>query len=307
MELDGYQRRANLTDQRPGQSDEALVFPLMGLASEVGSLVNQYKKRVRDGDAHELFGSKAATELGDILWYVANLSEKLGYTLQEVADYNLRRINERWPVEEGEAPQRLLDDDFPENERLPREVSIRFDEVVTDDRRVCVSITSDDISLGDPLTDMTWDEDDYRFHDAFHLTYAALLGWSPITRSFFGRQRESDPRYREVEDSGRAKVIEEAIAALVFEYAKDEQFLEGVDAIDFSVLEMVVGIASRYEVRIRTTRDWERAILRSFEIWRELKDRRGGVVRLDLRGRTIEVSRLGEVSPRSDLGQGDPT
>jgi len=297
MELDEYQRQANRTDQRPGQSAEALVFPLMGLASEVGSLVNQYKKRVRDGEAHELFGSKAAIELGDILWYIANLSEKLGYTLQEVADHNLRRINERWPVEEAESPALLLDDDFPESEQLPREVSIRFEEEITDEGRVCVSIASGDISLGNPLTDMTWDEDDYRFHDAFHLTYAALLGWSPIIRSFFGRQRQSDPRYREVEDSGRAKVIEEAIAALVFEYAKDEHFLEGVDAIDFSVLEMVVGIASRYEVRIRTTRDWERAILRSFEIWRELRSKRKGIVILNLRHHTIDFVGVNEGRP----------
>jgi hypothetical protein len=56
---------------------------------------------------------------------------------------------------------------------------------------------------------------------------------------------------------------------LIFDYAKDD--LDGVDAIDFSLLEMVVRMASRFEVRIRTTRDWERAILRSFEVWRDLK------------------------------------
>jgi MazG C-terminal domain len=136
---------------------------------------------------------------------------------------------------------------------------------------------------------MAWVEDDYRYHDVFHLTYAALLGWSPVTRSFFGRQRDSEPQYREIEDSGRAKVIEEAIAALVFEYAREEMYLAGVDAVDFSLLEMVGRIASHYEVRIRTTREWERAILRSFEVWRELRRNGGGTVRLDLRKRTIMV------------------
>ncbi len=38
MELNEYQRRANLTDQRAGDDDQALMFPLMGLASEIGSL-----------------------------------------------------------------------------------------------------------------------------------------------------------------------------------------------------------------------------------------------------------------------------
>jgi NTP pyrophosphatase (non-canonical NTP hydrolase) len=289
MDLDAYQQLANQTDQRPGRDEQALVFPLLGLASEVGSLVNQYKKRVRDGDAHELFNNNAAAEIGDILWYLANLSEKLGHSLQDVADQNLRRINERWPADAARNPVLLLDDGFPANEQLPRLVEVTFTENHTPTGGLNVRISSGDTMLGDPLSDMSWDEDDYRFHDAFHLTYAALLGWSPITRSLFSRQRDSDARYREVEDSGRAKVIEEAIAALLFDYAKDEHFLDGVDAIDFSMLEMVVRMASRFEVRIRTTCDWEHAILRSFDIWRELKRRRGGTVRLNLRSREIDI------------------
>jgi len=262
---------------------------MLGLASEVGSLVNQFKKRVRDGEAHKLFNNRAAVELGDILWYVANLSEKLGYSLQDVADHNLRRINERWATEQAEGPALLLDDQFPSTEQIPRLVDVTFEEVRTPEGSIRVALSVGDEKLGDPLSDMAWVEDDYRYHDAFHLTYAALLGWSPVARAFFARQRDSDPRYREIEDSGRAKVIEEAIAALLFDYAKDEHFLEGIDAIDFSVLEMVVRMANRFEVRIRTTRDWERAILRSFEIWRDLKRTRGGTVRLDLRARTIGI------------------
>jgi NTP pyrophosphatase (non-canonical NTP hydrolase) len=289
MELNHYQELANRTDQRPGIDDQALAFPLLGLASEVGSLVNQFKKRVRDGDAHELFEYKAAAELGDILWYLANLSKKLGHSLQDVADYNLRRINERWPAEAAEEPSLLLDDSFPENEQLPRFVDVSFTEVHSSDGNVRVELTSGGVGLGDSLSDMAWEDDDYRYHDAFHLSYAALLGWSPITRSFFARQRDSNAKYREVEDSGRAKVIEEAIAALLFDYAKEEHYLEGVNAIDFSILEMVVRMTSRFEVRIRTTRDWERAILRSYDIWRELRLSHGGIVRLDLKARSIEV------------------
>jgi len=301
MELDVYQKLANRMDQRPGGDEPALVFPLLGLASEVGSLVNQYKKRVRDGDAHELFDSKAAIELGDILWYVANLSEKLGFTLQEIADQNLKRINERWSAEKDGAPILLLDDQYPAAEQLPRRVSVMFEEIEAVRGRTQVRLSTSGTALGDPLSDMAWNEDDYRYHDAFHLTYAALLGWSPITRSLFRCQRDSNPSFREVEDSGRAKVIEEAIAALIFDYASDENDLEGVDAIDFSLLEMVVRMASRYEVRIRTTRDWERTILRSFEVWRELKRAHGGVVRLDLRARTIEVLPPNSIEIDSEL------
>ena len=34
--------------------------------------------------------------------------------------------------------------------------------------------------------------DDYRFHDAFHYAYAAILGWSPVTRALFRLKRKSE-------------------------------------------------------------------------------------------------------------------
>ena len=293
MELNEYQRQANLTDQRPHstsnrEEDEAsLVYPLMGLASEVGSLLTQYKKRVRDGDAHALFSERVGEELGDVLWYVANLAMKVGLSLEDVAALNLKRVTERWPAEGAPVPEKLLDDDFPEDEQLPRYVSVRFAEVEVDGKAK-VEITCDGTQLGNYLTDMNYDEDGYRYHDAFHLSYAALLGWSPVARVFFDRRRSSDERVREVEDGGRAVVIEEAISALVFDYARQESFLKGVDVIDSELLRTVIGVCGHLEVRVRSSAEWQAAILRSFAIWRELRANDGGIVRLDLRARTIE-------------------
>lgn len=286
MELDAYQRRAQASDQRPGNSEEALVFPLMGLASEVGALVNHYKKRVRDGEADSLFSDRVAEELGDILWYVANLAAKLGMSLDDLALLNLRRTEERWPVVGQRVPSRLLDEDYPPNEQLPREATVSFTETV-ESGRPSVRIEWDGRQIGNLLVDMSWEDDDYRFHDAFHLTYAALLGWSPISRAFFERQRSSNERVREIEDSGRAKVIEEAIAAIAFEYASKHRFLDGVDFVDSSVLRTITDMASGYEVRIRSVREWEQAIRRSFEIWRDLRRHHGGSLQLDLLARSI--------------------
>jgi hypothetical protein len=42
------------------------------------------------------------------------------------------------------------------------------------------------------------------------------------------------------------------------------------------------------EVRTRTIDEWEKAILRSYEIWRQLRDHRGGTVHMSLTERTIE-------------------
>lgn len=206
MDLNEYQRLANETDQRPGTGESALMFPLMGLASEVGSLVTQFKKRVRDGDAHALFSERAAEELGDILWYVANVAGKLELELANVAELNLRRTRERWPSAGGSVPANLLDDGYANGEQLPRTVSVQFREIEVDGG-VKVEISSGGEQIGNYLTDMNYSDDGYRFHDVFHLTYAAMLGWSPITRAFFGVKRESVPRVREIEDGGRAAVL----------------------------------------------------------------------------------------------------
>jgi hypothetical protein len=233
-----------------------------------------------------LFTERVAEELGDVLWYVANLTTKLGLDLEDIAGLNLRRIAERWPVEGDENPSRLLDEDFASTEQLPRNTSVTFLQVEEGGRKR-IRLVSDEQELGSPLWDMSWEEDDYRFHDAIHLTFAAMLGWSPIARWYFGRQRYSNPNLREIEDSGRAKVIEEAVAAIVFEYARQERFLEGVQHLDFSLLQTVRDVTSPFEVRIRTSHDWERAILRSFEMWRALRAHEGGTLHLDLLTRKV--------------------
>lgn len=291
MELNEYQREANRTDQRAGSgTDEgALLFPVIGLSSEVGSLVRHVKKRLRDQDAYELFTGEMADELGDVLWYVANLAEKLDTTLDAIAAANLRKIAGRWPAPGETLPLPLIDDGFPEAEQLPRRTSVTFREEPVQGGQIKVHLYGPDgVQLGDALTDNAYDDDGYRFHDVFHLTYAALLHWSPITRFFFGVKRNSDARVREVEDGGRATVIEEAISAFVFDYARNERFLVGVEHIDFSLLTTVRQLVSRLEVRDRTAHEWERALLRGFEVWRPLHEHRGGTVHLDLLARTID-------------------
>lgn len=290
MELNEYQLLANRTDQRPlgrGDDEMALVFPLMGIASEVGSLVRQYKKHVRDKDAHQLFSLRVSEELGDVLWYVSNFAGKLDLDLEGIAKLNLERISERWPEPNTQLPARLLDDEYPHSEQLPRQVDVRFEETEEDGTAV-VRLWQGDKQLGDAVTDMNYDPDGYRFHDAFHLSYAALLGWSPVSRFFFKTKRESDKRVREIEDGGRAVVIEEAISASIFEYARANAFLDGLDNVDSELLYNIKGLVSHLEVRVRTIQEWEQAILRSYEVWRQLRARGAGVVRLDLDQRTVE-------------------
>ena len=92
---------------------------------------------------------------------------------------------------------------------------------------------------------------------------AAVLGWSPITRALLRRKRKSRPLLDEVEDGGRAAVIEEGVAALAFDYARRHHMLEGVNMLDFQLLRTIKDMTSHLEVSQCTTGDWERQSCRA--------------------------------------------
>jgi hypothetical protein len=92
------------------------------------------------------------------------------------------------------------------------------------------------------------EHDGYRFHDVFHLAFAAVLGWSPITRSLLERKRSRKPEVDEVEDGGRAKVIEEGISALIFAYAKDYNWLAGKASVSSELLRTIKSMIAPFEV-----------------------------------------------------------
>lgn len=75
MDFNNYQTEALLTDRVPARDgvDDAtsLIVPMLGLAGETGQLLSEYKKHLRDGEAHKLFKERVSEELGDLLWYIA--------------------------------------------------------------------------------------------------------------------------------------------------------------------------------------------------------------------------------------------
>lgn len=71
-----------------------LVYPALGLAGETGEYVDKVKKTIRDGLTADTYKALAA-ELGDILWYLAVSAEYLGYSLPEIVDMNVAKLNDR--------------------------------------------------------------------------------------------------------------------------------------------------------------------------------------------------------------------
>lgn len=152
-------------------------------------------------------------------------------------------------------------------------------------RRVIVTCGSG--SFGEPLTDAAPVDDGYRFHDVIHLAFAVMLGWSPVTRRNINCKRRSDPIIDETQDGGRAIVIEEAVAAYVYAYAKRHALLDGVTTIDYATLRTMLNLTEPFEVSVRTAAEWQAAILEAMRVYRLLLKHRRGVVHGDLGARIL--------------------
>lgn len=288
MDIDDYQDEAARTDNLP--DEDALLVAFLGLGGEAGSLLTEYKKKMRDKEAHQQFTAAVVEELGDVLWYVSAVASRLGLVLSEVAENNLAKVSDRWTKKEGDGTDSLLslpDESYPRQEQLPRELRITFEQDVVDGRKVVRLRGDDGEGVGDSLRNNAYEDDGYRFHDVMHLAHMAVLGWSPVFRKLLGKKRKSNRLTDEVEDGGRAVVIEEAIVAFVYDYAKDHALLEGVNKLDYTLLRTIKSLTRDLEVARWPMRDWESAILQGFDVWRALDKIQRGTVLCNLRTRQV--------------------
>jgi NTP pyrophosphatase (non-canonical NTP hydrolase) len=287
MNFHEYQQLALRTDKVPATSsmsaDRGRLIPLLGLAGEAGQLLAEYKKRLRDGPGHVLFVDRVAEELGDILWYVANLASKYDLNLDEIAQQNLKKVNALYIREDD---TKSFDAHYGESERFPRRFTAQFQEI-REGSRVEVRTEIGGHLVGAALTDNAYHDDGYRYHDVFHMAYAAILGWSPVLRGLLRLKRRSSPLIDEVEDGGRAAVIEEGIAAVAFDYARKHRFLEGVSDLDKSLLDTLRGMSTHLEVASQPPSAWRKAILDGYAVWRELVKNAGGYVEANLEKREL--------------------
>lgn len=286
MDFRTYQERAKKTDRNPAADEKGMMIPLLGLAGEAGELLTEHKKFLRDGESHTQFRDRFAEELGDLLWYLANVATKFGLDLQEVAERNLLKCEQRW----GPLPERPpFDAGYPENERFPRRFLIDFVTTHDKDEKPIIRVFYKGEPFGDPLTDNSEVRDGYGFHDAIHLSFAAVLGWSPLTRKLLKAKRRSNPAVDEVQDGARALYTEEGLSTFIFAYAKEYNWLEGKASVSSDLLRMIRNMTQNLEVGCCTEGEWERAIVQGFAVWREIKKRGSGTLVVNLDERTISV------------------
>lgn len=104
MNFNEYQQLARSTAVYP--SHLGLYYTTLGLSGEAGEIANKVKKVIRNnnGVCTDEYKTVIMDELSDTLWYVANLAYELGYSLDEVAEYNIHKLRER--AEKGEIKER---------------------------------------------------------------------------------------------------------------------------------------------------------------------------------------------------------
>jgi NTP pyrophosphatase (non-canonical NTP hydrolase) len=93
MDFNTYQHQAHRTAVYP--VNEAFVYTALGLVGEAGEYANKVKKTLRRDPM--IPGPEAmADELGDVLWYLAECANAIGYSLDDIARVNLLKLQRRY-------------------------------------------------------------------------------------------------------------------------------------------------------------------------------------------------------------------
>lgn len=96
MEFDEYQSKAQALGIYR-KTIPGLTYPVLGLTGEAGEVAEKYKKLLRDTDGTitNEFRDAMKKELGDVMWYVANIAFELGIRLEDVAVTNIEKLTSR--------------------------------------------------------------------------------------------------------------------------------------------------------------------------------------------------------------------
>lgn len=96
MTFDEYQTKSRKTAGYPAIG-HPVIYPALGLVNEAGEVAGKIKKVFRDkgGEINDETRAALKAELGDVLWYVAQVCTELGLSLDEVAGYNIEKLYSR--------------------------------------------------------------------------------------------------------------------------------------------------------------------------------------------------------------------
>ncbi len=96
MTFEEYQKASRHTVVYPN-AGKNFIYPTLGLAGEVGEVVEKIKKAMRDKDyvIDDAYKMEIGKEMGDVLWYIAQLSTELGLSLEDIVRMNMEKLQSR--------------------------------------------------------------------------------------------------------------------------------------------------------------------------------------------------------------------
>ena len=96
MDFKEYQEKSRKTALYPEKGNN-FVYPTLGLSGEAGEVAEKIKKVIRDkgGVVDDETREAIKKELGDVLWYVAQLATELGLSMDEIAEKNIEKLLSR--------------------------------------------------------------------------------------------------------------------------------------------------------------------------------------------------------------------
>jgi NTP pyrophosphatase (non-canonical NTP hydrolase) len=95
LTFDEYQHIAVSTAAKHDDWNFRVAILALGAAGEAGEVADLVKKQV--GHGHPVDQDKVAKEIGDVLWYLANLAEEYGLRLGDIAHLNNEKLRQRYP------------------------------------------------------------------------------------------------------------------------------------------------------------------------------------------------------------------
>lgn len=72
-----------------------MKLTLIGMQGELGEIAEPIKKYLYSG--HALDTSHIEQEIGDFLWYLANLCNSVGIDMQHAMQRNIEKLEKRYP------------------------------------------------------------------------------------------------------------------------------------------------------------------------------------------------------------------
>ena len=96
MNFDEYQTKSRKTAKYPAIG-HPVIYPALGLVNEAGEVAGKIKKVFRDKEGQISAETREAlkAELGDVLWYIAQVATELKISLDEIAESNIAKLYDR--------------------------------------------------------------------------------------------------------------------------------------------------------------------------------------------------------------------